>query len=83
VKFDGYRAHTHKLGPRVVLFSRNGHDFTERFPSIAQLLLELPAKAAVIDGEIMASDADARPNIARLRMRGSEHSSQQWRVPAF
>ena len=25
--------------------SRNGHDFTERFPSIAQLLHELPAKA--------------------------------------
>jgi hypothetical protein len=27
-----------KVGSRVVLFSRNGHDFTDRFPSIAQLL---------------------------------------------
>src|SRR5262249_28121993 len=37
VKFDGYRVQAHKLGSRVVLLSRNGHDFTERFPSIAQL----------------------------------------------
>ena len=50
VKFDGYRVQAHKAGSRVVLLSRNGHDFTERFPSIAQLLHELPTKAAVLDG---------------------------------
>src|SRR5262252_7450826 len=38
VKFDGYRVQVHKLGSKVVLYSRNGHDFTDRFPSIAQLL---------------------------------------------
>src|SRR5262245_51186926 len=48
-----------KIGSRVVVFSRNGHDFTERFPSIAQLLHELPAKTAVLDGEVVASDADS------------------------
>ena len=52
VKFDGYRVQVHKVGSRVVMFSRNGHDFTDRFPSIAQLLHELPAEAAVLDGEI-------------------------------
>ena len=66
VKFDGYRVQAHKVGSRVVLFSRNGHDFTERFAWIAQLLGELPAKAAVLDGEVVASDADGRPNFARL-----------------
>jgi bifunctional non-homologous end joining protein LigD len=69
VKFDGYRVQAHKAGTRVVIYSRNGHDFTERFPSIAQLLHELPAKAAVIDGEVVASDADGRPNFARLHVR--------------
>jgi len=34
----------HKAGSRVVIYSRNGHDFTERFLSIAQVLHELPAK---------------------------------------
>ena len=69
VKFDGYRVQAHKVGSRVVIYSRNVHDFTERFPSIAQLLHELPAKAAVLDGEIVASDADGRPNFARLHVR--------------
>jgi len=69
VKFDGYRVQVHKLGSRVVLLSRNGHDFTNRFPSIAKQLLELPARAAVLDGEVVASDADGRPNFARLHVR--------------
>jgi bifunctional non-homologous end joining protein LigD len=69
VKFDGYRVQAHKVGSRVVLFSRNGHDFTDRFPSIAQLLRELPAKTAMLDGEVVASDADGHPNFARLHVR--------------
>jgi bifunctional non-homologous end joining protein LigD len=69
VKFDGYRVQAHKVGSRVVVYSRNGHDFTDRFPSIAQLLHELPVKTAVIDGEVVASDADGRPNFARLHAR--------------
>src|SRR5215467_15336416 len=69
VKFDGYRVQDHKMGSRVIIYSRNGHDFTERFPSVAQLLRELPAKAAVLDGEVVASDADGRPNFARLHVR--------------
>ena len=53
----------------ISVYSRNGHDFTERFPSIAQLLHELPAKAAVLDGEVVASNADGSPNFARLHVR--------------
>ena len=69
VKFDGYRVQAHKIGLRVVVFSRNGHDFTDRFPSIAQLLQELPANAAVLDGEVVANDADGRPKFAKLHVR--------------
>jgi bifunctional non-homologous end joining protein LigD len=28
VKFDGYRVQVHKMGSRVVIYSRNRHDFT-------------------------------------------------------
>jgi ATP-dependent DNA ligase len=69
VKFDGYRVQAHKVGARVIVFSRNGHDFTERFPSIVKLLRDLPAKSAVLDGEVVASDTDGRPNFARLHVR--------------
>jgi bifunctional non-homologous end joining protein LigD len=69
VKFDGYRVQAHKMGSLVIIYSRNGHDFTGRFPSIAQLLQELPAKVAVLDGEVVASNADGNPNFARLHVR--------------
>jgi|SRR5215813_3177588 len=53
------------------------HDFTERFPSIAQLVHERPAKSAAVDGEVVASNADGRPNFARLHVlwtrRGAIH----------
>ena len=68
VKFDGYRVQAHKVGSRVIIFSRNGHDFSIRFPSIVQELRELPAKTAVLDGKVVASDVDGRPNFARLHL---------------
>jgi ATP-dependent DNA ligase len=70
VKFDGYRVQAHKVGSRVLVFSRNGHDFTDRFPSISQLLRELPAKAAVLDGEVVASECRRRHLGARGRTLG-------------
>ena len=78
VKFDGYHVQAHKVGSRVILFSRNGHDFRERFPSIVQELRELPARAAVLDGEVVASDIDGRPNFARLPCLGGPSLSQRW-----
>src|SRR5262249_783913 len=43
--------------------------FSERFPSIVQELGEQPTKAVVLYGEVVASDADGRPNFARLHVR--------------
>src|SRR5215813_13512757 len=78
VKFDGYRVKAHTVGSNVQLYSRNGHDITDRFPSIAQLH-DLPAKAAVLDGEVVASDADGRPNFARLHVRWTRpHTVHLW-----
>jgi len=48
------------MGSRVVVYSRNGHDFTESFPSVAQQLRKLPAKSPVLEGEVVASDADGQ-----------------------
>jgi bifunctional non-homologous end joining protein LigD len=59
----------HKVGSRVVIYNRKGHDFTERFASSAQQLRELPARATVLDGEVLAGDAVGRSNFARLHVR--------------
>ena len=50
VKFDGYRCQIHKAGKDVVIFSRNGREFTDRFPDIRDGVLTLPCRSVVIDG---------------------------------
>jgi DNA ligase-1 len=52
-KFDGIRAHAHKSGDRVVLFSRTLDDVTAQFPEIARGLAQAPGEF-LLDGEIVA-----------------------------
>ena len=69
VKFDGYRVQLHKAGKDVVIFSRNGADFTSRWPAIAYALQHLPAKSAIIDAEVVAFNAKGMPDFAALHRR--------------
>jgi bifunctional non-homologous end joining protein LigD len=69
VKFDGYRVQLHKVGKDVTIFSRNGADFSSRWPAIAIALQELPAKSAIIDAEVVASNAKGMPDFAALHSR--------------
>jgi bifunctional non-homologous end joining protein LigD len=66
VKFDGYRHQVHKAGRDVDLLSRNGHRFTGRFPDIAFVLRTLPAKAAIIDAELVACSSTGVPYFRKL-----------------
>ncbi len=68
VKFDGYRALGLKTDGRAQVLSRNGRDFTARFASIARALEALPGET-VIDGEIIAYDAEGRPSFSVLQNR--------------
>ncbi|WP_102106822.1 DNA ligase D [Oceaniglobus roseus] len=54
VKFDGYRALVAlgKGGPRI--FTRNGHDWTEKFDSLLPAFEAVDCDSALIDGEIVA-----------------------------
>jgi bifunctional non-homologous end joining protein LigD len=40
----------------VRLYTRNGHDFTARFPLIVAAIAALPARSCLIDGEVIVSD---------------------------
>ena len=55
VKFDGWRAQLHKAGDEVAIFTRKGHDYTKRFPTIRDSLLAPPAKSAIIDAFAIAT----------------------------
>jgi bifunctional non-homologous end joining protein LigD len=66
VKFDGYRCQLRKADDEVVIFSKNGHEFTNRFPGIRDAMLTLPCKQAVIDGEVVACKEDGTPDFRAL-----------------
>src|SRR5262249_37173305 len=51
IKFDGFRVQIHKLGDEVELYSRSGSRFGRRFPRLAEVFRQLPARSAIIDGE--------------------------------
>jgi bifunctional non-homologous end joining protein LigD len=54
IKFDGYRFLAVLARGRVRLFSRNGLEWTGRLPALAAELAALPAREAVLDGELVA-----------------------------
>jgi len=66
IKLDGYRALGIKSGGCARLISRNGNDFSARFPSIVRALAKLPGDTAV-DGEIVAIGADGGPSFYALQ----------------
>ena len=69
-KFDGYRALAIKNDADVRLISRKGHDLTRDYRSVQRAVSELPVRAAVIDGEIVAFDEEGRPSFQQLQHRG-------------
>jgi bifunctional non-homologous end joining protein LigD len=56
VKFDGYRLLARIEKGKARLFTRNGLDWSERFPGIAAALGALPAKQLWLDGEACVMD---------------------------
>ena len=71
-KFDGIRAHAHKDGGKVALFSRTLDDVTEQFPEVARGLADMESDGTLLlDGEIVAwqEDADRPASFFRLQRR--------------
>ena len=66
LKVDGYRAIAFKTGGKLHLRSRNNNDFAKRYPGVLKGLSKLPDET-VIDGEVVAFDADGRPSFNALQ----------------
>jgi bifunctional non-homologous end joining protein LigD len=58
IKPDGYRLIVHRDGGRVRLFTRNGHDWTIRYPLIVEAALRNRQTSFVIDGEAVLLGLD-------------------------
>jgi bifunctional non-homologous end joining protein LigD len=60
IKHDGYRIIARRDGAGVRLITRNGHDFSERYPAVADAVGRLHCRSCVIDGEVVMLDEEGR-----------------------
>jgi DNA ligase D-like protein (predicted ligase) len=52
IKLDGYRMHARLDAGRVQILTRRANDWTNKYPSIAKAITDLPAQNAYLDGEL-------------------------------
>src|SRR3981189_1671375 len=69
IKWDGIRALARIENGALTLRSRTGVDIAKRYPELASLPKALAARKAILDGEIVALDAQGRSNFERLQER--------------
>jgi bifunctional non-homologous end joining protein LigD len=76
IKHDGYRE-----GKRVRLFTRNGHDWTDRYPLIVEAALRNRSTSFVIDGEAVLLGVDGVSDFDGLHSRLHDDEVQRWMTP--
>lgn len=67
VKFDGYRIISEIKRGHIRLLTRRGHDWSNKLPTIKQALALIPVKNAILDGELVALDAQGISNFQLLQ----------------
>ena len=69
VKWDGVRAMGSIRDGELELRSSNGKDITIRYPELAGVVDQLSGHSAVLDGEVVRLDENARPDFGMLQAR--------------
>jgi bifunctional non-homologous end joining protein LigD len=57
VKHDGYRTMLLVERGAAHAHTRNGHNWSDRYPGIIAAACKLPCRSAIIDGEVIVQDA--------------------------
>jgi bifunctional non-homologous end joining protein LigD len=76
IKHDGYRLIVQRRDNRVRLLTRNGHDWTGRFPLISEAASKLKTQSFVIDGEAVWLAPDGRADFDLLHGRKHHEENQ-------
>jgi bifunctional non-homologous end joining protein LigD len=69
MKWDGVRAIAYLAGGRVKLLSRKGRDDTKAYFEVADELSRIKVETAILDGEVVVTDATGRPSFGLLQPR--------------
>jgi len=76
VKHDGYRMIVQREGKKVRLFTRNGHDWTDRYPMIVEAALRNRTGSFVVDGEAVLLGVDGVSDFDGLHSRKHDDEVQ-------
>ncbi|MBP2550562.1 bifunctional non-homologous end joining protein LigD [Neorhizobium galegae] len=84
IKFDGYRLQAHLEDGAVKLLTRSGLDWTEKFgTAVPAAIAALPAREALIDGEIVVQRDNGASDFSALQQDLSEGRSDRFVYYAF
>jgi len=73
IKYDGYRSQVLLERGEARVFTRNGYDWSERYPSIIRTASGLRCESAIIDGEAIVQDGDGASDFDSL------NAAMRWR----
>ncbi len=77
IKFDGYRLLARLNAGEVHLITRNGHDWTDRLPKVAEAMAQIKVTSAMLDGELVALRPDGVSSFPELQAALSAGQDQQ------
>ena len=67
IKHDGYRTVLVVDRGSVRAFTRNGHDWSDRYPAIVASAAELRCRSAILDGEVIVQDGRGASDFEALQ----------------
>jgi len=83
IKHDGFRLIGWRNSDRVRLLTRNGTDFTDRFPLVAEAIRSLRARSCLIDGQIAVPRfSSSSSSTSSIRFDNSGESGPPCGVPS-
>jgi len=85
LKFDGYRGLCRIENGRAAIHTREGLDWSHRWPILVEALAKLPVDQAWIDGEVVALDAEGRVSFEALQnlVRGDRQQANGIRLALY
>jgi len=71
LKLDGFRAQGSRDKRGVHLFSKNGKDFSKKFPQVCAALKDALPQGTAVDGELVAFDESGHPSFNAIQNAGA------------
>src|SRR5687767_4876021 len=78
IKYDAYRMHARLAGGEIKLLTRTGLDWSQRYRRTIDALRSVRIKAAYLDGELGALNADGVPTFSKLQAAMERARRTSW-----